>query len=254
MGLSESRFFINYFVALLLILLLISVIMLTGVYLIRRREVGKQLARREIKRTAIILSVLIPFAFITAFFLASLLIGMSDQNTIETVFLYFVTFLILFLIAYSVYWWHKFDKIKKSELFQVPVKASNLILVIAIIWPILGTGRIILFFIGDNPVELLLGLTHIMLGPLFAITWLRPTWYITEEGISWPLVFIKWTSIKNQQWLPKSDMEVLLRLQIKRWWLPVKIPINQAIPIDYERPLKAIIQKYTNHETIQSLD
>lgn len=51
----------------------------------------------------------------------------------------------------------------------------------------------------------------------------------------------------EQEWQPRNEEKVVLRLQIKRW-LPIKLPINQNIPVDYERPLKAIIQKHTTHK------
>lgn len=240
MDISESGLFLIVFAAVLPMLLAVAVPILIGFYFIRRSEIGAELAGREIKKSAVILLVAVPSILIFAF----LFVLLFERSGIETFFIFLIGALIVFIIAYPVYWWSRLRQAKKSELFQVPVKASNLVLVIAILWSVLAFARFGLFFISFEPIELLLGLSQILLGALIGYTWFRPTWHITEEGIFLSLGSIKWKNILSQEWLPKNDKEVLLRLDIKRWWLPFKLPFTQVFPIEYERPLKAIIQKH----------
>ena len=207
-------------------------------YLVRHLEVGANPARREMKIAGIHLLVIIPLILIFA-----LAFYKSPQR--DTILILLGVLPIVVVIASPVYWRFKTRSARNSELFQIPVKQSMLFLLAAIIFPLGGGFR--LFTSDLDPAELFVALGQILVGLFVGITWLRPTWHVTKEGIFWHWAFIKWEQIIDYEWQPLNKQEVLLRLRIKFWFLRGQ-HFNQPIPVTFERPLKAIIQKYTERE------
>lgn len=120
MGISEIELLLIVFAVVLPMLLVVAVPILIGFYFIRRSEIGANLAGREFKKSAVILVVAVPSILIFAF----LLVLLFERSGVETFSIFLIGALIVFIIAYSIYWWRKLRQANKSELFQVPVKMA----------------------------------------------------------------------------------------------------------------------------------
>jgi hypothetical protein len=235
--LGLERVFIG---SLILYFLVASVFIFIITYLVRRLEIGENPARREIKIAIIGLMIILPLIFIFTF-------AIYKSPHIDTILSIFAALVLVIVIGHPLFWRFKTRKARNSELFQIPVKQSLLFLLIAIIFPLAGGFRL---FLSDlNPADLLVSLGQILVGLWIGIAWLRPTWHVTKEGIFWYWAFIKWEQVIDHEWQPLNKQEVLFRLRIKYWFIRGR-HFNQPIPVAFERPLKAIMQKYTEPEAL----
>ena len=196
-------------------------------YLMRKAEIGPASARREVKLT------LATIPLIIAFLLGIFFLFPTFRNNPSLIYAGLLAFLILFPTS----WLLRTQKARKAVLYQVPVRQSVAYLLAAIFFPFLGAFNLIAFDFS----EWILGLTYILLAMIHAVTWFRPSWLLTHDGIVWYWQFLKWEQITAYKWHPLNKEEALLKIE-RSHWLPLARLINQPVPLAHQQPFEAFLQ------------